>query len=436
MHHDHQTLASPALFKPLGPNIATVIQTDARSPHQHCGRCAGTFQVPVPGGASILMQDSAGTSMALNVDIDPSSGTPILSGRAITAQGDVLDVHPCSCNDPIAPRHNRPAPRSPVLCCSGAHARDLSHIYPSPQSPPSANRRPAPIFTHTRTPLVLVQTRLPQSPPAPESQRNPEVPAPAPCADALGSPFTPTPASVQRHSQGSNGADSFHTVQTYLEETSTAPAPPQSQPTMRPRLDTLLPLSAFNPDFNAVLVESPSPVGPSSEISGPSARGLLSSIPSPFSYSASEISVYTIVPGARPVEDGPELTSPDRPEVATQSADNAAEGHVATTTAVAADSQEHDDLTSIPGRNTNTTSDLYTDRDVVEPSMPTAKIGPDGRELRFDLTTQLGSRPMTVRFRFLSARVVGFTLTVFNRNTQVHPQYDIPATSKEHGWQV
>ena len=430
MHHDHQTLVSPALFKPLGPNVATVTQIDARSPHQHCDRCAGTFQVPVPGGASILMQDSAGTSMALNVDIDPSSGTPILSGRAITAQGDVLDVHPCSCNDPIAPRHNRPAPRSPGLCCSGAHARDLSHIYPSPQSPPGTNRRPAPIFTHTRTPLVLVQTRLPQSPSAPESQRKPEAPAPAPCADALGSPFTPTPASVQRHSQGSNGADSFHTAQTRLEETSTAPAPPnpseqphtvtQSQPIVPPRLDTLLPLSAFNPDFNAVLVESPSPVGPCSEISGPSALGLLSSIPSPSSHSASGISIHTIVPGARPVEDGPELTPPDRPEVATQSADYAAEGHVATTTGVAADSQEHD-FTSSPGRNTNTTSDLYTDRDVVEPPMPTAKVGPDGRELRFDLTSQLGSRSMTVRFRFLSARVVGFTLTVFNRNAQVHP---------------
>jgi hypothetical protein len=170
---------------------------------------------------------------------------------------------------------------------------------------------------------------------------------------------------VQRHSQVSNGADSFHTAQTCSEEISTVPTPPnppeplhtmsQSRPTLPLRLDTLLPMSAFNPDFSAAPVESPSPVGPSSEISGPSALGLLSSIPSPSSHSASESSTHIVVPGASPVDDGPELTPPGHPEVATQSANNTAEGHVATATAIVADSQEHD-LTSIPGCNTNTTS--------------------------------------------------------------------------------
>jgi len=60
------------------------------------------------------------------------------------------------------------------------------------------------------------------------------------------------------------------------------------------------------------------------------------------------------------------------------------------------------DLANIPRGNTDSTSDLYTNRAVVDPPMPTAKVGPDGRELRFDLTGELGSAPRTVRFAFIS----------------------------------
>jgi len=417
MHHDHQTLPSPALFKPLNLNMTTAPQTDARSPCQRCDQCAGTFPVPVPGGASILMKDSAGTSMALNVDIDPCSGTPILSGRAINAQGDVLDVHPCGCDYPLTSRHNLPLPRSPGFCRSGAHALDPSHLYPSPQSPPRANRRPSPIFTRTRTPLVLVQTLLPEPPSAPESQLKPETPTPVPCADPLGSPFTPTPASMQRHSQASSGNTSFHTTQTCSGESPTDPAvldplktpreakPPPSAP---PRLDTLPPLSSFDPDFDAPVVQSPSSMSQVSEISGPSTLGPLPSSPS---YTASENSTRTAVPHTRPAVDGlmvEGLTFPGRPEATMSPANDGAEGSRTQDawmlSDVVVDSLDHRPATY----NTDATSDLYTDYIIAGPSMPAARSSSDRRELGFDLTTKSGSGPTTVRFCFLSDSVVVF----------------------------
>jgi hypothetical protein len=351
------------------------------------------------------MKDAAGTSMSLNVDIDPSSGTPILSGRAINAQGDVLDVHPCSCNNPIAPRHNLAMPRSPALC---PHARDLSHMYPSPLSPHGAHRRPTPIFTRNRTPLVLVQTRLPESPSAAELPPKSEVPAPRPGADALRSPFTPTPASVQRRAQGSSGNESFHTAQEYLDEHLTAPAPPAPDPLESPRvgpqslpptLDTPSAISAFDPDFDAPIVESPSPIDASlSEIFDPS-------IPSPSSYVAPENNIRTTIPDARPVEDNlivEEVTLPGIPEGSMLLANDSAEvphAHdVATTARIDSLSL---DIANIPRDNADSISDLYTNR-AVDPPMPTAKVGPDGRELRFDLIGGLGSAPITVRFPSIS----------------------------------
>lgn len=426
MHHDHQTLASPALFRPLNLNIDTVPQTDARSPRQRCDQCAGTFPVPVPGGASILMKDSAGTSMALNVDIDPCSGTPVLSGRAISAQGDVLDVHPCGCNYPLTSRHNLPLPRSP-LCRSGAHALDPSHLYPSPRSPPSANRRPSPIFTRTRTPLVLVQTRLPESPSAPDSQLESETRTPVPSADPLGSPFTPTPASMQRNSQASSGNTSFHTTQTCSGEPSTHSAVPDPLETPReakpppsapPRLDTLPPLSAFSPDLDGPLVQSPSSISQVSEISGPSTIGPFPSSPS---YTASERSIRTVVPHTRLAENSlmvEELTLPGRPEAAMSSANNGAEGShtqdVCVTSDGVVDSLDHGPTT----HNTDATSDLYTDHIIAGPPMPAARISSDRRELGFDLMT---FEQTTVRFYLLTDSVVVFT-DGLHRNSRVHPK--------------
>ena len=73
----------------------------------------------------------------------------------------------------------------------------------------------------------------------------------------------------------------------------------------------------------------PNPPEPPHMVS-PSRPTLLSSIPSPSSLSASESSTHMVVPGAPPVDDSPELTPPGCPEVATQSANNTAKGHVAT----------------------------------------------------------------------------------------------------------
>jgi hypothetical protein len=161
-------------------------------------------------------------------------------------------------------------------------------------------------------------------------------------------------------------------------------------------------ISAFNPDFDAPIVESPSPIDASlSDISGPSSFGPFSSLPSPSSYAASENSVRTIIPGARLMEEDlivEELTLPGIPEGSMLLANDGAKGSraqdVTTTAGAATDSSDHD-LANI--RNTDSTSDLYTNRAVIDPPMPTAKVGPDGRELRFDLTSQLGSAPATVR---------------------------------------
>jgi hypothetical protein len=165
-------------------------------------------------------------------------------------------------------------------------------------------------------------------------------------------------------------------------------------------------MSTFNPDFDALIVESPSPIDSSlSEISGPSAFDPLPSLPSPSSYAASENSIRTIIPGACLVEDDlivEEVNLPGIPEGSMLLANDSAEGpaqDVATTARI--DSLDLD-LANIPRDNADSTSDLYTNRAVVDPPMPTAKVGPDGRELRFDLTRELGSAPMTVRFPSIS----------------------------------
>lgn len=328
-----------------------------------------------------------------------------------------MDVHPCGCDDPLTPRHKLPLPRTPDNRRSGARALDPSHLYPSPQSPQSANRRPPPIFTHTRTPLVHVQILSPELPSAsePQLESGPETPTPVPSADPLGSPITPTPASMQRISQASSGETSFHTAQTRLAEALTDPAaldPLQTsreaepQPSAPPQLDTIPPLSSFTRYFETPQVASPSPFSQASDISGPSAIGPLPSSPS---YTISEVSFYTLVPNTFPVGDGlvvEEITLPLRPEAAMNPSNDGAEGPrtqgVSVTPDVVVDSLDHGPA----ARNTDTTSDIYAYSIIAGPPMPVASASSDRRELRFDLTAKPGSGQANVRFYLLFDSVV------------------------------
>jgi hypothetical protein len=314
-------------------------------------------------------------------------------------------------------------------------------MYPSPRSPYCMPPRPTPIFTHTPTPLVLVQTRLPQSPSAIESRQKSEEPAPGAYADPL---ITPTPASMRRNNSqgsGSGTGDTFHTPQTCPEETS-IPSPaaldslelsqeaPPSPRNVPPRLNTLPVQPPLNLDFDTPLVQSPS----SSEISGPSAFSPLPSLPSSPTYSASMQSARTVTPRSRRAIDIPqdsttleptvnlpsshratsqddngtnvaEVTLPDRPEDNMPSADDGAAGtreQDVSLTPRAATNFLDLDLAGHARRNANLTSDLYAGPVAAAPPMPTAKIGPDSQELRYDLTRQLGFGCLTVRFYVLA----------------------------------
>ncbi|KAH9981554.1 hypothetical protein BJV74DRAFT_989419 [Russula compacta] len=404
MPHNRQVPTTSALFSSDG---ATVTQQDAHPRHQGRDEGAGTFQVPVPGGASILMKDSAGTSMSLNLDIDPSSGTPILSGRAISAQGNILDVHPCSCENPIASRHKLPLPKSPELSRGGASALDPSHLYPSPRSPLGMNRRPAPILTQAaRTPLFLVQTRLPGSPSVIDIQQKTEAPVLETSAETLGSPFTPTPASVGRRSRTPSPSDTFYTSQMCPEESSApaasnaleplhgAPPPPNvPQTTDAPPVPLLIDLN-----FDVPVVRSPSPADTDrlSEISGPTTLDPLPSFPSSPSFSVSEHSNRTVMPRHLRLMTGvqQDRTTAEPTTSPAEGAVHSADDDAITGVAIDPSDRQHSNIVQC---NTGSPSDLYTDRDVFGPSMPTARVGPDGRELRFDLTTQLESGPMTGR---------------------------------------
>ncbi|KAH9976371.1 hypothetical protein BGW80DRAFT_1293331 [Lactifluus volemus] len=213
---------TPTLLRPLDIDINTPTQPDVHSRHQGRDEGVGTFQDPIPGGGSTLVNDPAGTSISLNLGIDPSSGTPILSGRAINSQGEVLDVHPCSCSDPVSPYHRLPLLGSLELTHGEAHARDNNHLHASPKSQSGVHRRPAPIFTQSWTPLIVVHTQLPQSPSGAEFYHIVETQGPETRDEPLLSPFTPTPGSVQYQSQGFS-TSTFQTLATYPEG---APAPP------------------------------------------------------------------------------------------------------------------------------------------------------------------------------------------------------------------
>jgi hypothetical protein len=420
MYDDQLIPSTSTLLRPLNIDIATPAPPDA---HPHHDEAVGTFQVPIPGGGSILVKDPAGSSMSLNLGIDPSSGTPILSGRAITAQGDFLDVHPCSCSNPVSPQHRLPPLGSPELTRSEALARDHSHLSRPPNSPIGVHRRPAPILTRTWTPLVVVQTQLPHSPSGTEFQQNSETPAPETHVDSLQSPFTPTPASVQRRSQSPSTRDTYHTCS---EDTSAPPAVPTSLesqrearsplPNVPPRLDTIPEQSPFDIDLESPLVQSPSPVCSPSEISAPSALGSLLSSPS---YSA-EFSTSTVMPRPCPVVDVqpnqavaglPVNRPPSRNDPASHG------GGIGPTTAnVALPATGVGIETMVPAnplrRYASSISDLYTNRDADD---------------------QLPPVLMTVR-AFTSTKSSTIT-DKLRRNTQIHPG-STQAMSQEHGPQV
>ncbi|KAH9174396.1 hypothetical protein EDB89DRAFT_569248 [Lactarius sanguifluus] len=420
MYHDQQDVSTPALLRPLSIDVATLGQPDAglRSSsngedayrHRDEGQGVDTFQVPVPGGASILMKDSAGTSMTLNLGIDPSSGTPILSGRAIDAHGCVLDVHPCSCNDPVSLRHNFSG--TPKHSRGGAHLQDHSHLYPSPKSPFGAHRRPA----TTLTPLVVVQTLMTASPspshPEPQGGES-SAPVPETSVEALRSPFTPTPASMLQRSQspGSDTHDTFYTPPMGPEDTSNPPSSPDPPSFPRKvRLNTIPEQILFGSDSGSPLVQSPTSDGGCSDISRPSALGPLPSLPSSPADTASERSTQTVVPHSHPARDVQlDLEEQLNAESTTNSPllhGNAFSQGIRAYTAADSDLLGPEeglvhpgtlgrltlagvDATSRRGSVVDSASDLYTDRVIAAPvpSMPIA-IGLDGQELRYNLATQ------------------------------------------------
>ena len=415
MYYDQQDAGASTLLHPLNIDVA-LGQTDAPSytsprshangngPHRHQGGDQGidTFQVSVPGGASILMTDSAGTSMSLNLGIDASSGTPILSGRAIDAHGGVLDVHPCSCNDPISPRHKLPG--TPEHSRGGIHLRDHAHLHSASKSPFGPHRRLVP----TPTPLIVVQslqTPVMRSSFHPEPQTGEsEVIVPETSVDVLKSPFTPTPASVQRRcsSPSSDRNETFYTPPLGPEIPSnlhiTVPAPETSSDSPLPTraaltLDSIPEQSIFEPD--SPLVRSPTA---DSVCSGPSSLGPISSVPSSPSHTASERSAQTAIPQLHPVY-AVQVPAQEQPHIESPASGPLLHGS-ALPVPCAVETQGHDGLTSmavVHATNPQATvidldSDLYTDRAVEDlmPSMPVARIRPDGEELRYNLEAQAG----------------------------------------------
>jgi hypothetical protein len=434
MHHDRR-IQTP--IRPLSIDFTTTAQFDTRFTPQSGDTGSGTPQMAIPaGGAAVLMKDSAGTSMALNLDIHPVYGTPILSGQAITAKGDVLEVHPCSCKDPIASRHNLPSmSANPEPSRGGSLFPEHNDTYPSPSSLSRIPQIPRP--THIRTPLVLVQTQLPSSPHATELLQELEIPTATPGPSAnLKSPITPTPASVRRTSQTSSTGATYHTTQEYLEESSVTGTAPNSRPPWQrdvpPRLDSIPTVSTFDPDLEMPTISSVSSVTPSSvssvglsgilEESEPSAIGPLPSLPSSSSDSAPERSPCTVRSFSRTVtgalqhrlssrgaasQDGrgpsaAEVTPRDQPVAVHCANDGTMETPdvgVATDRALDRDSVK-------PSENkTGSTSDLYyTDRVAIRIPIPTTRIEPGGEGLQYDLTAQPEAGPsltVCIRIHFL-----------------------------------
>ncbi len=423
MHHDRR-IQTP--LRPLDINVTTMTQFDTRFTPPSGNPNAGISQAAtgIPGGASVLMKDSAGTSMALNLDIHPVYGTPLLSGQAITAQGDVLEVHPCSCNDPIASRHNLPMTASPEPPRGGSLFREHNEPYPSPSSLSRIRQMHGP--ARIRTPLVLVQTQLPSPLHTTELLQELEIPvvAPGPSVN-LKSPITPTPASVRRTSQTSSTGATYHTTQEYFEESSTPrtepnsrmpsyAGPSSSQRDVPPRLNSIPTVSTFDVDLEMPAISSPSSVSVGlSGISEPSAIGPLPSLPSPSSDSAPERSPCTVLSFSRLVTDAQQNRTPTESNVNRISSRCAAYQDRSSQCVVEVTPGQPESVHGIAGardvgiandldpseHKTSSTSDLYTDRVAIRLPMPTARIGPDGEGLQYDFTAQLQPRPsLTVCF--------------------------------------
>lgn len=410
-------------LRPLSIDFTRTPQFDTRFTPPSGNIGSGTPQTALPGGAAVLMKDSAGTSMALNLDIHPVYGTPILSGQAITAKGDVLEVHPCSCNDPIASRHNLPMTAASEPCRGGSLFPEPNNPYPSPSSLSRIRQMPGP--ARNRSPLVLVQTQLPLSPHATELLQELEIPTATPGPSAnLKSPITPTPASVRRTSQTSSTGATYHTTQEYLEESSSTRTPnsrPPSQDDMPPRLKSIPTVSTFDPDLEMPTISSPSSVSVSlSRISEPSAIGPLPSLPSSSSDSAPECSPCTVmsfsrlVTGAGPRQHrtptesnfnrpssrgaasqdgrGPsvaEVTPPDQP-VDIHCTNNDSTETPDVPVGIATDrALDRDSIKPSENETSSTsTSDLYADHVAIRIPMPTTRIEPRGEELQYDLTAE------------------------------------------------
>ena len=422
MSHDRRAHTH---LRPLSIDFTVTPQFDARSSLLSAGSGSGIPRVAAPGGASVWLKDSAGTSMALNLDIHPVYRTPLLSGQAITAQGDVLDVHPCSCNDPIAPRHNFPMTPSPEP------SRDKLLFPNSHDSYPTPNSRVLQVPGSTRTPPQFV------SPPhATELLQELEIPPPAPGTNAyLGSPITPTPFSVRCNTHSTSTDLTYRTTQEDMGEPSAPPTPPNdytpppvepssSQCDLPPRLGRMPTQSTFNPELEIPTVLSPASVGPFSGISEPSAIGPLPSLLSSSSGSSPECSPCTVLAFSRQAIDlqqnqtptasnfnrtssrgsasqdgrGPSVTEEtplEQPEGTIHSNDDTTGARdVPITTGVTTDPVDP------PENETDSTSDLYTDRIAVSIPMPLAMIGPEGEGLRFESRAQSEPGPTTnVRFR-------------------------------------
>jgi hypothetical protein len=407
MPHDHRH-QTPLM--PLSIDFTTA-QFDSHFAPPSGDTASRTPQMAVPGGASVLMKDSAGTSMALNLDIHPVYGTPILSGQAITAKGDVLEVHPCSCNDPVASRHNLPMTAGPEPSQGGSLFQE--HHYPSPSSLSHVRQTPGRI--RNRTPLVLVQTQLPSSSHTTELLQELEIPTatPGPLTNVnLKSPITPTPATVRQNSQTSSTGATYHTTQECLEEPSATRTAPNSRPLSQhddgdvpPRLNSIPTVSTFDPDLEMPTISSPSSIA----FSQPSPIGPLPSLPgstvlssSPLVTGAEQHRTPTVLNFNQPSSRGAasqegrepsaaEVTAPDQP-VATN------DGNTQTL-------DRASDRDSIkPSENgTGSTSDLYTDRVAITIPMPTTRIE-SGFSPQYGLTAQPEPGPsltVCIRIQFL-----------------------------------
>lgn len=392
MHHD------PRIQTPISIDFTSTSQLDPHIAPRSGDTSSGTPQLTIPSGTTVRMRDSAGTSMTLNLDIHPVHGTPLLSGQAITARGDVLEVHPCSCNDPIASRHNLPMTPSPELSRGGSLFPEHNEHYPSPSSLSHIRQTPRP--ARIRTPLVLAQTSLPSSHDT-ELLQELEIPTATPGPSAnLKSPITPTPASVRRTSQTSSTGATYHTTQESLEVSSATRTAPSSHPPSQrddsdvpPQLDSIPTVSTFDPDLEMPTISSVSSV--SVTFSEPSAIGPLPSLPGYSSDSASEGSPCTVLafsPLVTGVQHGmPREANVNRPPSRGAALHNTGTPDLGPATKVATDrASDRDSVKPSEKKTTSTsTSDLYADPVANRIPMPATRIESGGNpSLRCDLTAQ------------------------------------------------